>query len=220
MRNKTTKKYKHNNIKTRKIRGGGYFDGITGLFQSTTDTNREISQITELQNKLAQNMQDLTNTYKNVYKKVTNLNNKIQNLSNISNTNQQNETQNEKKNGFFSNMFGYNQNNSQGQQSEYRTNRESNESVDNSRENMSFESNSNSEPNSLGFQEPESTGFQEPESTGFQEPESTGFQEPVSLQPANESMNNHEGYEQGEQRNQGFDGGKRKSRRKHRSRKR
>ena len=219
MRNKTTKKYKHNKIKTRKIRGGGgggFLDGITGFFQSTTNTNREISQITELQNKLAQNMQDLTSTYKNVYKKVTNLNNKIQNLSNISNTNQQNETLNENNNGFFNNignMIGYQKNNSQGQQSEYRTNREGNESVDNSRENMSFESNSNSVPNSLGFQEPESTSFQEPESTSFQEPESTSFQEP-------ESMNNHESYEQGEQRNPGFDGGKRKSRRKHRSRKR
>jgi hypothetical protein len=232
MRNKTTKKYKHNKIKTRKIRGGGgdgFLDGITGFFQSTTNTNREISQITELQNKLAQNMQDLTSTYKNVYKKVTNLNNKIQNLSNISNTNQQNETLNENNNGFFGNMFGYNQNNSQGQQS-----RESIESPNNSRQNMSFESNSNSVPNSLGFQEPESTGFQEPESTGFQEPESKGFQEPESKgfqepestgfqepeSTANESMNNPEGYEQGEQRNQGFDGGKRKSRRKHRARKR
>lgn len=213
MRNKTTKKYKHNNIKTRKIRGGGYFDGITGLFQSTTDTNREISQITELQNKLAQNMQELTSTYNNVYTKVTNLNNKIQNLSNISNTNQQNE----KKNGLFGNMFGYNQNNSQRQQGY--------ESPNNSRQNMSE---SVEPPESFGS---ENNIQQSRESNESVEPLESYDLENTSRENMSEfgSGNNQQGYNSennsrqgyGEQEgNQGFDGGKRKSRRKHRARKR
>jgi hypothetical protein len=231
MRNKTTKKYKHNKIKTRKIRGGGggggFLDGITGFFQSTTDTNREISQITELQNKLAQNMQDLTSTYKNVYKKVTNLNNKIQNLSNISNTNQQNETLNENNNGFFNNignMIGYQKNNSPGQQS-----RESNESVDNSRQNMSE---SGGPPESYGSvnniqQSRESNESGEPlESYGSENNSRENMSEFGTGNNSQQNMsgfesgNNESGEERPNEGNQGFDGGKRKSRRKHRARKR
>ena len=112
MRNKTTKKYKHN----RKIRGGNVFmDSFTGIFNRTTDTNKEMFEIKQLETILSKNMQDLTNTYESVYKKVTNLNEKINKLSNISNTtqntNQENELQNEKNNDFFD-MFG-NKNKSQ-----------------------------------------------------------------------------------------------------------
>jgi len=129
MRNKTTKKYKHN----RKIRGGGngFMDSFKGIFNRTTDTNKEMFEIKQLETILSKNMQDLTNTYESVYKKVTNLNEKINKLSNISNTtqntnqenelqnisntnqntNQENELQNEQNNGFFG-MFG-NKNKSQ-----------------------------------------------------------------------------------------------------------
>jgi hypothetical protein len=226
MRNKTTKKYKHNKRKTRKIRGGGYFES---LFQTTTDTNKEIEEIKQLETTLAKNMQDLTNTYNSVYKKVTNLNNKINNLSNISNTNQQNETQNEEKNGIFDNignMLGYQKNNSQGQQNEtqeqqsqYGTNRRSIESEERSNVSpqiMSFESNQNSVPNSQGPQQEESPGFQEPVSRSMS-----------NFEPANESgeplddlEDNQPAYESGEQSNESLSGGKRKSRRKHRARNR
>ena len=112
MRNKTTKKYKNN----RKMRGGNEFmDSLTGIFNRTTDTNKEMFEIKQLETILSKNMQDLTNTYESVYKKVTNLNEKINKLSNISNTNQntnqENELQNEKNNDFFD-MFG-NKNKSQ-----------------------------------------------------------------------------------------------------------
>jgi len=94
MGNKITKKYKRNN--KRKIRGGGYIEKITGFFQTTSDTNKEMSQIKELKINLATNMQELTNTYNLVLNKVNNLNAKIDNLSNINDTYQQNEIQ---KNG-------------------------------------------------------------------------------------------------------------------------
>ena len=90
MRNKTTKKYKNN----RKIGGGNVFiDSLTGIFNKTTDTNKEMFEIKQLETILSKNMQDLTNTYESVYKKVTNLNEKINKLSNISNTNRENEQQ-------------------------------------------------------------------------------------------------------------------------------
>jgi hypothetical protein len=185
MRNKTTKKYKHNNIKTRKIRGGGYFDGITGLFQSTTDTNREISQITELQNKLAQNMQELTSTYKNVYTKVTNLNNKIQNLS----------QQQGNKSGEPPESYG------------------SENNIQQSRE-------------SIGSGEPlESYGSENKNRENMSEFGSGNIQQSRESNESGEPLESYgsgniqQGY--GEQEgNQGLDGGKRKSRRKHRSRKR
>jgi hypothetical protein len=185
MRNKTTKKYKHNNIKTRKIRGGGYFDGFTGFFQSTTNTNREISQITELQNKLAQNMQELTSTYKNVYTKVTNLNNKIQNLS---------------------------------QQQGYESGEQRNESVDSSRQNMSG--------NVSDFGPVDSQPSYNSEDSSRQGYNSGNIQQGYNSE--NNSRENMSGnmseFESGEEQlNEGngeFDGGKRKSRRKHRARKR
>ena len=92
MRNKTTKKYKNN----RKMRGGNVFiDSFTGIFNRTTDTNKEMFEIKQLKTILSKNMQDLTNTYESVYKKVTNLNEKINKLSNISNTNQNTNQENE-----------------------------------------------------------------------------------------------------------------------------
>jgi hypothetical protein len=83
MRNKTTKKYKRNNRKTRKIRGGGVFDGITTMFKRTSDTNKDMSQIKELKTTLANNMKQLTETYENVLKKVNTLHSKIDDLSDI-----------------------------------------------------------------------------------------------------------------------------------------
>jgi len=84
MRNKTTKKYKRNNRKTRKIRGGGgMFDGITTMFKRTSDTNKDMSQIKELKTTLANNMKQLTETYENVLKKVNTLHSKIDDLSDI-----------------------------------------------------------------------------------------------------------------------------------------
>ena len=185
MRNKTTKKYKHNNIKTRKIRGGGgMFDGFRGFFQSTTNTNREISQITELQNKLAQNMQELTSTYKNVYTKVTNLNNKIQNLS---------------------------------QQQGYESGEQRNESVDSSRQNMS------GNVSEFGSGKPQQGYNLENNSQQNMSEVESGEPQP-GYNSVDSSRQNMSEFESGEERlnegNQGFDGGKRKSRRKHRSRKR
>jgi len=179
MRNKTTKKYKHNNIKTRKIRGGGgMFDGITGFFQSTTNTNREISQIKELQNKLAQNMQELTSTYKNVYTKVTNLNNKIQNLS---------------------------------QQQGYESGEQRNESVDSSRQNMSGNvSDFGSVDSQPGYN---SGNIQQGYNSGNNSRENMSGN--VSEFESVDSQLN-----EGNEGNGAFDGGKRKSRRKHRARKR
>jgi hypothetical protein len=184
MRNKTTKKYKHN----RKIRGGGngFIDSFTGIFNKTTDTNKEMFEIKQLETILSKNMQDLTNTYESVYKKVTNLNEKINKLSNISNTtqntNQENELQNEQNNGFFG-MFG-NKNKSQ-----------------------SIEPNSySSTPESI-VSEPYSSTPESIEPNSYSStPESIGS-EPYTLTPNFENQ-----VAPGQQ----FTGGKRKSRRKHR----
>ena len=97
-----TKKYKRNNRKTRKIRGGaGFFDGLTtqvsGYFKTTSDTNKNISEIKELKTTLANNMQQLTKTYESVLTKVTALQSKIDNLS--SNGSSKNETENTSSNG-------------------------------------------------------------------------------------------------------------------------
>ena len=92
-----TKKYKRNNRKTRKIRGGaGFFDGLTtqvsSYFKTTSDTNKNISEIKELKTTLANNMQQLTKTYESVLTKVTALQSKIDNLS--SNSSSKNGTEN------------------------------------------------------------------------------------------------------------------------------
>jgi hypothetical protein len=197
MRNKTTKKYKHNNIKTRKIRGGGgMFDGITGFFQSTTNTNREISQIKELQNKLAQNMQELTSTYKNVYTKVTNLNNKIQNLS---------------------------------QQQGYESGEQRNESVDSSRQNMSGNVSDfgsvDSQPgyNSGNIQQGYNSGnIQQGYNSGnIQQGYNSGNNSRENMSGnVSEFESVDSQLNEGNEGNGAFDGGKRKSRRKHRARKR
>jgi DNA anti-recombination protein RmuC len=97
-----TKKYKRNNRKTRKIRGGaGFFDGLTtqvsGYFKTTSDTNKNISEIKELKTTLANNMQQLTKTYESVLTKVTALQSKIDNLS--SNSSSKNGTENSSATG-------------------------------------------------------------------------------------------------------------------------
>ena len=86
-----TKKNVHKRRKTRKINkkygkkyggdggdGGGFFDSFTRYFKKTSDTNKDISEIAQLQKTLSANMSQLTETYTSVLKKVNTLQGKIE----------------------------------------------------------------------------------------------------------------------------------------------